>query len=43
MYLPFKYKHFHEDSSTFLGALAKSRKATVNFVVSVRMEQLGSH
>jgi hypothetical protein len=27
----------------FLGAFAKFRKATVSFVVSVGMEQLGSH
>jgi hypothetical protein len=26
-----------------LGAFAKLRKATVSFVMSVRMEQLGSH
>jgi hypothetical protein len=31
------------DKSVILGAFAKLRKATVNFVVSVRMEQLGSH
>ena len=27
----------------FLGAFAKFRKATTNFVMSVRMEQFGSH
>ena len=27
----------------FLGAFAKLRKATVNFVMSVRMEELGCH
>jgi len=27
----------------FLGAFTKLRKATVSFVMSVRMEQLGSH
>jgi len=26
-----------------LGAFAKLRKATISFVMSVRMEQLGSH
>jgi hypothetical protein len=27
----------------FLGALAKLQKSTISFVMSVRMEQLGSH
>ena len=27
----------------FLGTFAKMRKATVSFVTSVRLEQLGSH
>jgi hypothetical protein len=27
----------------FLGAFTKLQKATVNFTMSVRMEQLGSH
>jgi hypothetical protein len=29
--------------TTFLGAFTKFRKATISFVMSVRMEQLGSH
>jgi hypothetical protein len=38
---------FRNESSCFLGAFAKLRKATISIVVSiclsVRMEQLGSH
>ena len=33
----------HKGVRKFLGAFAELRKATVSFVVSVRMEQLGSH
>jgi len=31
------------ESYIFLGAFAKLQKATISFVMSVRMEQLGSH
>jgi hypothetical protein len=31
------------DKNLILGAFEKLRKATVNFVVTVRMKQLGSH
>ena len=31
------------ENAGFLGAFAKLRKATINFVTSVRMQELGSH
>jgi hypothetical protein len=36
-------KYFMSAESSVLGAFAKLRRATISFVMSVRMEQLGSH
>jgi hypothetical protein len=41
--IPLSYFHVKMKTDLLLGALAKLQKATISFVMSVSMENLGSH